>query len=336
MHRDPTRAALAALVLVLAGLAGWRWWWQPRAQAAAGRDSTLQGTLDGMTARLGLEASLDTRPIALSWRAPSECVEVYSLRVDEEFRDESVALFLGRAEEHATYLLGLAPTKRASEQAARGAEEVVHARSVLMALSDTTEPTLERDVVIAPTTVGPAAADLACRRRTWDPLEDVLALGWPRLPDHPVRPGDAWQGHPVGGRCHETPCLDDAAEIGEAPCRARPWRERFAGVLLGPAQARPGADEWVVLRSEWDDGHVEAADEGSGRGILTSREAVLGQGRPLFVRMALEHRWAGVTRILELRALDDCTTVPFMGDRLGPDHDDPLALVARVRARLSE
>jgi hypothetical protein len=281
--------ALAALAI----LGAWRWWWAPARAAAAERESTRlvelrRATIETLE-QFGVAVELGDRLAdaeALSWRAPSECVEVYRVRIDEHHRDSSVAVFIGREEEHATHYLVLArdPSGRA------------HAglTPVLGVLLVDGEAPRERDLWWSASSVGPSAPDFACRRRSWDPLEDALALGWPRLPGVRTRVGERWLGAGVEGRCHETVCLDPDGSFGHAvPCRARPWTEQLAGV----------EKNLTLILGEWDDGHDPVRSE---IGILTSREIVIDEGRPLYVRAVIDQRWAGVRRELSLVRLDDC------------------------------
>ena len=129
--------------------------------------------------------------VDLRWRAPGSCIEVYRLRVDEQYRHEGVALFLGRQEEHRSWLLAL-------EGDPEQTREISLVRAMLApenggppeGVARPDQPLVEDDDVDAsdeqprfrsawwgPRSVGPAAPDFACRRRTWDPFEDALALG---------------------------------------------------------------------------------------------------------------------------------------------------------------
>lgn len=280
-----------ALLVVLAAIGAWRWCWQPRASAATEREQQAElrsATIDTLR-ELGIDSQLDDRAadgVALSWRAPGECVEVYRIRVDERHRDASVASFIGRNEEHASYYLALA----------RGNARVRSAElePVLGVLTREGEQPRVRELWWSPQSVGPSAPDFACRRRSWDPIEDALALGWPRLPAARTWVGARWIGSVVGGRCHETVCVDPDGSFAHAqPCQARPWTEQLVG-----------ADQSLALIfGAWDDGHDRARPE---LGIFTARELVIDQGRPLYVRAVIEQRWAGVRRELSLVRIDDC------------------------------
>jgi hypothetical protein len=305
-------AGLMGVVVIALGLVGaWRWWLAPRRAAARSTSApelaAARARASERLAKAGLTLELEPSPgdaAELRWRSPSHCVEVYRLRVDERFRDASVAPFVGGQEEHSRWLLALA-----------GRGDASSAVGVLVSRSDPEEATRERQLWWSPVQVGPAAPDFACRRRSWDPIEDALALAWPKLPARRVRVGESWRGATVEGRCHETTCLDEQGNFThEQPCRARPWRERLAGVDDGLA----------LILGDWDDGHDPARPE---IGILTSRLSLVDEGRPLWVNVQVDHRWSGVHRELELTRIDDCGTRSLAGP-------GDAALVEDLRASL--
>lgn len=271
MRRRSTPDQLAiAGVAALALICAWRWWGVP------------------------------SRATELAWRGPQSCDEVYRVRVDETYRDESVAAFVGREEEHSQWLLALGR---------RGDQTIA-----VLVREDQEDDVRRRELSWSATEVGPAAPDFACRRRGWDPIEDALALGWPKLPGAKVRIGDAWLGATVEGRCHETVCASEQGKFEhDRRCRARPWRERLSEVEVEAGVA--------VIVSEWDDGHVPPV------GVLTSRTCAIHEGRPLWVSASVEHRWSGVHRELELTRIDDCS-----GESRATPED--AAAVARARAQL--
>jgi hypothetical protein len=300
-------AALALGGLVLVALA--RWWWQPRAAEAA---SSRGATLEDMALTLDAQRLADPGPQTLRWDLSGACTQVYSLTIDESFADVSVMNFLGRNEEHSSWFMAVGPHPR------------IEGRLAVL-LVDRATPEAEvrlRELFTSPESheLGPAAPDFACRNRSWDLVEDALALGWPELPVAPVRAGDGWRGQVVGGRCHETPCLDGEGQFDHArSCQARPWQEQLVG-WLDPAGKGPAI---AVLTSSWDDGH-EADPSNVGQfGIYSWRELAIAEGRPLFVRAEILHRWTGVMRRLELRAIGECAPGGDLAETL-----------ARVRASL--
>jgi hypothetical protein len=241
--------------------------------------------------------AFDDRSAELCWRPPGECVEVYRVRIDDRFRDAMVARFVGREEEHSSWLFALG----------RRGQRVFG----VLVREDASEDVRERELHWSATEVGPAAPDFACRRRSWDPIEDALALAWPRLPGARVRVGEDWIGTSVEGRCHETVCANEQGQFEhDRRCRARPWHEQLAGAGDGVA----------VIVSSWDDGHQEPI------GILTTRTSLIHEGRPLWVTAEVEHRWSGVSRSLELIRIDDCADASLASA-------DDEAPVAQARAR---
>jgi len=305
---------LSLAVVGLGLIGGWRWWAAPwreaQREARAPELVELRGELSARLFGFGVEARFDEGRVdanELRWRAPGGCVEVYRVRVDERYRDPGVAIFLGRAEDHASWVLAL------GEEPGRGV------RGVLTAGTGASPPTEARvrELWWGALEVGPRAPDWTCRRQTWDPLEDALALGWPRLPGAGLWVGQRWQGAAVEGRCHETVCVSPEGQFGTGlPCRARAWREQLAGVDGGLA----------LIRGDWDDGHDPAQSE---IGILTSRVLVIDEGRPLYVRAVIDQRWVGVRRELTLERIDDCG-----GRSLAIDAD--AGAVADTRARFHD
>ncbi len=304
---------------VVAVIGAWRWWlapWRERAAKAEGLDAVRAGVRDTLR-EYDIDVKLDglkATAEVLSWRAPGECVEVYRVRIDERYRDASVVTFLGRNEEHRTHYLALAGDPR------RGSANGI--TPVIAMLTSADEQPRIRELWWGPRSVGPSAPDFACRRRSWDPLEDALAFGWPRLPARWTWVADSWTGAAVEGRCHETICVDPDGSFGHAvPCRARPWSEQLDGV----------EGEMALIYGRWDDGHDPDRRE---IGILTLREAVIDEGRPLYVRAEIDQRWAGVRRELSLVRVDDCGAHSLTN---GDPVDETRALFReQIRARLSQ
>jgi hypothetical protein len=321
----PRLVSLAVVSLAIVG--AWRWWLAPRRDAAANAAAPAlvqaRERAREQAASHGITLMLDDHAgprVELRWLAPSECVEVYRVRVDESFRDPSVAVFVGREPEHSSWALALEARPSAS------AAGLVAVESLLMSLdAPDQEPERRRQLWWSAREVGPAAPDFACRQRSWDPLEDALALGWPLLPSHRVRVGERWQGAAVAGRCHETTCVDDQGQFPhDRPCRARAWGEQLAGVAEGGV---------ALILGDWDDGHDLARPE---IGILTSRELLITEGRPLHARVTIDQRWVGVRRQLELTRIDDCGDQTMANDdsNTGEVSADDRSVVAQIRARL--
>lgn len=326
-QRRPGRTLASYAVLgLLAAIGTVRWWWAPRELAAAESETAKlveqrRATIETL-AEFGIAVELEDRAATaevLAWRAPGECVEIYRMRVDERHRDPSVASFVGREEQHGSYYLAIAGLRSDTRSDLRS-DRPAPALGVLTVAGE--EPRV-RELWWGPHAVGPSAPDFACRRRSWDPFEDALALGWPRLPGARTFVGARWQGAEVGGRCHETVCLDPDGSFAHAiPCRARPWAEQLIGAEATLA----------LILGDWDDGHDPARLE---LGIFTSREIVIDEGRPLYVRAVIEQRWAGVRRELSLVRLDDCgaRSLATLADQRGMD-ETRARLAAAIRATI--
>ena len=160
---------------------------------------------------------------------------------------------------------------------------------------------------------GPAAPTAPCTARTWDPLEDFLALAFPELPGRPTTTGETWNGARVEGRCNKTACIDPETYAGGRenhlrPCVTEDVQETLAAVLdtdAGPVAA---------IEGRWSDGHGD-------RGISMERVALvsLAAGRPLYARTTIHHRFpqptydrrfGPITRTVTIRAVDRCEGVP--------------------------
>jgi hypothetical protein len=166
-----------------------------------------------------------------------------------------------------------------------------------------------RDVFASAQQYGPSAPTAACFPRTWDPMEDALALGWPQLADHPVLVGERWTGGRVEGKCNRSPCVDPhtgggGEEQHHRACVSMSWSERLAGIY-------EIADERLALvESHWDDGH-------EGLGISTDRITLVSvdHGRPVWSRTVVDHRFpqpaadrtfAPVVRTWVMESVDAC------------------------------
>ncbi|MFO0635726.1 MAG: hypothetical protein U0168_23035 [Nannocystaceae bacterium] len=156
---------------------------------------------------------------------------------------------------------------------------------------------------------GPAAPTAGCMPRTWDPMEDALALAWPRLPGRVVAVDESWEGLRVDGKCNRSPCVDPTTGGGgpdnhHRACVGMAWRERLAGVF----EIADG--RFALVESHWDDGHA-------GQGIQTERQTLISleHGRPVWSRTVVDHRFpqpaadhsfAPVVRTWTMHTLDGC------------------------------
>ncbi|MEM7160634.1 MAG: hypothetical protein AAF799_47800 [Myxococcota bacterium] len=158
--------------------------------------------------------------------------------------------------------------------------------------------------------VGPAAPTAACMPRSWDPMEDTLALGWPQLTGRLTAVGEQWNGMRVGGKCSRTACVDpvpggSGVDPHEMTCVVGPWQERLAGLF------EHDGEHYAWIESTWTDGH------GPGLGIHTKRRTLVSveHGRPLWSQTVVDHRYfeplaaggfGAIVRTWTLEAIDDC------------------------------
>ncbi|MBL4683305.1 MAG: hypothetical protein JKY37_01855 [Nannocystaceae bacterium] len=157
--------------------------------------------------------------------------------------------------------------------------------------------------------VGPASPMAGCFWRTWDPMEDAFALGWPKLPGRLTAVGEQWNGLRVEAQCSRAACVDPVTGGGGPdnhfrPCVTRPLRETLAGVY------EIGGERFALIRSHWDAGH-------EGKGISSTRTALISvdHGRPVWSEFVVDHRFAQPTvngkmepivRTWQMTAVDRC------------------------------
>lgn len=170
---------------------------------------------------------------------------------------------------------------------------------------------------------GPAAPTAACTARTWDPVEDAFALGWPRLPARLVAVGETWTGLRVEGKCNRAACVDPNTGGGgpdnhHRACVTMSWQETLVGVY------RIGDERVGLVRSHWDDGHA-------GLGLESDRVTLVSidHGRPIWSSMTLQHRFpelvvgnqfSPVVRTWTLESADACAgSLASLGFARRPD-----------------
>ncbi len=180
-----------------------------------------------------------------------------------------------------------------------------------------------RDVYFTGALVGPAAPTAACMPRAWDPMEDALALGWPRLPGRLTAVEERWNGLPVGGRCSRSACVDPwtgeaGPKVHQRPCVTPPWRERLAGLFDHEGEL------YAWIHSTWSDGNLEAAAStehetgGEAMSVVTERYTLVSvdHGRPLWSRTRIDYGFpqpvasgglAAVVRTWTLESIDACS-----------------------------
>ncbi len=166
-----------------------------------------------------------------------------------------------------------------------------------------------RDFQLSAQFLGPASPMAGCFWRTWDPMEDAFALGWPKLPGRLTAVGEQWNGLRVEAQCSRAACVDPATGGGGPdnhfrPCVTRPFRETLAGLF------DIGGERFALIRSDWDDGH-------DGKGISSKRTALISvdHGRPVWAETVVDHRFAQPTvnermepivRTWTITAVDEC------------------------------
>lgn len=166
-----------------------------------------------------------------------------------------------------------------------------------------------RDYQAAAEFYGPASPMAGCYWRTWDPMEDAIALGWPKVPARLTAVGESWNGLRVQAQCARAACVDPKTGGGGPdnhfrPCATKPFRETLAGVY------EVAGERYAWITSEWDDGH-------NGEGISSKRSVLVSieHGRPVWAKIAIDHRFAQPTvngtmepivRTWEMTAIDEC------------------------------
>ncbi len=253
----------------------------------------------------GLEPmAVDTEIAALAWQAPPlDCPHVLRLHAHYEPElmhegDHVDTLALGLAAKQPRVLQGAPPPPGQTAKVwiwyqGFRAEKRGSAREVFLSAEQ----------------IGPSAPTAACTPRTWDPMEDAFALGWPRLPSRIVGLDERWTGLRVEGRCNRSACVNPQTGGGgpdehERTCVTMSWDERLVGVY------EIGAERFALVESKWSDGHGEL-------GIHTRRLALVSidHGRPVWARVVIDHpfpqmtaekRMAPIQRTWTLEAIDAC------------------------------
>jgi hypothetical protein len=304
-----------------------------------------ESTIDARPAMLrmlepwGLEpASAPTEVAMLAWHAPSDaCTEVYRISTSYEpalrFEENSTSwLALGRDPKR--------PAKGHREDAPIRSGEVVAGRLYYHGLRAERDGA-SRDVSYGRELFGPAAPSAGCLPQTWDPMEDVFALGWPKLPGRLVAVGERWNGLRVEGKCNRAACVDPLTGGGgpdnhDRACVTQDWQE----TLLGIYEIEDQRYAWIG--STWTDGH-------EGKGIDTERFTLVSidHGRPVWSQTVLTHRFSQpvaqggfspVVRTWRLEAVDDCGgALPAAGWEPPPHETEALGTeIARMRSGLAD
>jgi hypothetical protein len=166
-----------------------------------------------------------------------------------------------------------------------------------------------RDWALSSSMAGPAAPTAACFPRTWDPVDDAFALGWPRLAGGPTAVGSHWAGLRVEGKCNRSACIDPHTGGGgpdnhHRTCVTDSWQETLEGVYEVDGQ------RLALVRRTWSDGHGEDGIHSEGLALLS-----IDHGRPVWAHVVINHvfpqltaddQWAPIVRTWTLEAIDDC------------------------------
>lgn len=250
------------------------------------------------------------RAAPLAWQAPAACPQVYRVRIDETYPPGLEERLHTRAEHSESFLAF--PAASAAASAAAGErpaawpagpvpEDRVFTGRLLFQGPRTQGRVELRDFALSAALAGPASPDAACMERTWDPVEDALALGWPQLPARLVARGETWRGARVEARCNRSACVDPKTGGGGPdnhfrPCTTMSWRERLDGLYT------LGDDQLAQISSFWSDGHP------LGEALWSERSAVVSvtHGRLLHSQTTIHHSYSGIEREVRVDAVDAC------------------------------
>jgi hypothetical protein len=272
--------------------------------AACESEAPATASTSALEQEFGLTpAALGDRVAELGWQAPEPCPQVYRVRVDETYPEGLEARMHTRAEHSESWLVLAADADAKPEARPPGPvpEDRPFVGRTLFRGPKTQDRVLTRELGLSAALLGPASPDAPCFERTWDPVEDALALAWPRLPGRLTALGETWRGARVEARCNRSACVDPETRGGgpenhERPCATMSWRERLDALY------RQGGAMVAEISSFWSDGHP------LGDGIWSERSAVISvdHGRLLHSRTTIHHGYTGIEREVRLDAVDAC------------------------------
>ncbi len=265
------------------------------------------GTIREQLGPFGIDVEpTDDAVVPLAWQAPPrDCPHVY--RIDVTYTPAQAL------EADSTSSLGLQLTAEAPLNIVDGAPipdgQVAPLELFYQGLRVERRGTV-RDLWLSRHFAGPAAPTPACLPRTVDPMEDALALGWPRLPQHLAGIGASWTGLRVEGKCNMSACVDPQTGGGgpdqhHRVCVTPSWSERLLGVY------EIGSEHFAWLESTWSDGQPE------NQGIWSERLTLISidHGRPTwsqtkvhhgFPQMTTDRSFAPVLRTWTMTSIDAC------------------------------
>ena len=273
--------------------------------------------LDRLLEPFGLSATAAETSVAyLGWQAPdSDCPHAFRLDVSYEpalkFEDDNTGwLVIGRHPRRK-------PFRQNPDDGTKGPktklppgpipEHVIAPGQLFYRGFRAERNGATRDIYFAQDFVGPASPMAGCFWRTWDPMEDALALGWPKLPGRMTSIGESWRGLRVDAQCARAGCVENGGGGPDAhylPCAVGPFVETLRGVF------EIDGERYALVRASWDDGH-------DGEGISSERESLisLDHGRPVWSKLVVDHKFqqltkdgkfAPIVRTWEMTAIDSC------------------------------
>ncbi len=285
--------------------------------------------------RLDLKPA-QTSVIDLRWRAPTNCTQVYRITIDDEYPQSIARAFGSEAEKSvSTLALALDPYAKTPKHdlvtAPRlDADELWQGRLVFFG-PKSEDRLLARELFFSGTQVGLGSPDAACFERTWDPIEDALALGWPRLPGRLTALGEQWRGSRVESRCNRSACADPitgngGADAHDLTCTTMAWRETLEGIYEQNGQ------RVASITSFWSDGHP------LDQGIWSERQSLISSddGRLIAAEIVIHHNRYKITRNLRIEAVDSCPGgLPALGGAATTPPEGAAGAAAGVQADIA-
>lgn len=272
-------------------------------------------------------ADSDARAAHLAWQPPT-CPHVLRVRVDESY-PPGLERLLNTKPEHSESFFAVDPAPPGTWPRGPVPKDRVFVGSLVFVGPRTQQRPLRRDFALSAALAGPASPDAACFERTWDPVEDALALGWPQLPARLTAIGESWPGARVESRCNRSACVDPETRGGgpsahHLPCVTPSWREQLDGVAELPTPNGPL--RVAVISSVWTDGNPV------GDGLSSERTAVvaLADGRLLHSHAKIHHGYSGIEREVRVDAVDTCP-----GSLVAAGWDPPASVVTAREALLA-
>ncbi|MEZ4381829.1 MAG: hypothetical protein R3A79_10785 [Nannocystaceae bacterium] len=297
---EPRGAALALCVALASACAG-----DPAERSPPQAVAWASAALD-----LELEPAEDGAA-DLRWRPPSACAQVYRITVEEDYPESLERAMKVRAERSvSTLALAVDPyvgRQPGSDGAAPrlAADGLWRGRSLFFG-PRTKDREIIRELALSGSRIGPGAPDAACYERTWDPVEDALALGWPALPGRLTAIGERWRGARVESRCNRSACAapesgEGGAEARDLTCATMAWRETLEGIYTA-TDGDGEAERVAAIAGFWSDGHP------TDLGIWSERTSLVAvdSGRLIASEITIHHNRYKVTRSLRIEAVDAC------------------------------